>query len=146
MTKSLPTVTGDIASVEAAHVAWVERASPEERKRLRDLLLEFDTTTASGTAQFCRAVTIEVLTGGISPSLAAAALPWAEAMAATMWSMNQQAGHPDRTGIDVAMVMTEVRAKISGTGPIAPTYTIAGPADVVEAEPAAVSQFAKAAR
>jgi len=144
MSKSLPTVTGDLAAVEAASVQWVERTSVAEREVLRGLLREHDTTTALGVTRFAQAVAMEILLGGISPSLAAAAKPWVELVVANVWAMNQQAGTPQQTGIDVAVVMTEMRAKISG--PMTPAYTIAQPADILEAESAPVPARAKAAR
>lgn len=141
--KSLPTVTGDLAAVEAASVQWIERATDEEKDRLRALLKECDTTTVLGVMKFANAVAVEILLGGISPSLAAAAKPWVELVVANVWAMNQQAGTPEQTGIDVAVVMTEMRARING--PMTPTYTIAGPKDVFESEPVP-APFAKAAR
>ena len=121
-------MTGDLATVEAASVAWVDRTSPEERAAIATALRKHDTSTIPGVLSFANDVTVMLLVGELSPSAAAAARPWIELIVANVWQMNASAGHPQGTGSAVAQALSELRERVRAKT----TYQVTQSFDVEE--------------
>lgn len=106
-------LTGDLAGAEVARLQWIESATPEERAALAGLLRECDITTLPGINKFLYEVTISILVGELSPSLAAAAKPWIELLNANTLQMMAQAGHAEHGPSVVTEQLIQLKRRVT---------------------------------
>lgn len=111
------TLTGDLATIEAASVAWIERASPEEKDRIRAIFTRHNTSTIAGVNAMAHDMVVEILVGGISPSLAVSVKPWIELIAANLWQQDAAVGQQNQTPAHVAQAILEVRERVTRVTP-----------------------------
>ena len=126
-------ISGDLATIEAARVQWVEMATPEERAKLREVLGAHDTKTIPGLNAMVGDIVVLILVGDVSPSLAVAARPFIEFMAANVWAMHARNDTEEQVSTDVVRIVAEIKQRV---GELKPTYQLAAAEpdeDVVEA-------------
>ena len=125
-------ITGELATIEAARSKWLDEAGPEERERIVTLLRKHNLSELSGINALCADVVVEVMTGGISASLAAGAKPFLDILNANIWQMAAQAGQRDLAPVAVAEALLEIRSR---TRVVQATYSMAQPPALAECMP-----------